>query len=306
MTAPTSPEIDYYLERVGAALADLPQDVRDDLMEDLPAHFAEVLLEEQGGSLVDRLGPPAAYAAELRAAAGLDSGPRAKRSGIDTERIAARLRMVNERGGRLIGYERATEFLRLLRPAWWIARGVSLVALIFALDIIPTDRFDDPIGWVLVAVAVVVSVRIGATGRPQMPRWLGFVITAAAVVGALMIVVEAGRFGDYNYSSYTPSSDPYSNITDVYPVGQDGKPLENVTLYDQNGNPIVLGDPWRCGSSDQTREQEQEPARSYPMCVRPRPEPTATPPVVSPSVVSPSVANPSVSGSPSPSVSPSR
>ena len=60
MTAPSgsSLEIDYYLERVRVALQDLPEDVRDDLLEDLPAHFAEVLAE-QGGSLVDRLGPPA-------------------------------------------------------------------------------------------------------------------------------------------------------------------------------------------------------------------------------------------------------
>jgi uncharacterized membrane protein len=67
-------EVDYYYERVAAALADLPQEARDELLEDLPAHFAEVVAE-QGGPLVDRLGPPAAYAAEQRAAAGLD--PRA-------------------------------------------------------------------------------------------------------------------------------------------------------------------------------------------------------------------------------------
>ena len=51
-------EIDYYYERVAAALADLPQEARDELLEDLPAHFAEVLAE-QGGPLVERLGPPA-------------------------------------------------------------------------------------------------------------------------------------------------------------------------------------------------------------------------------------------------------
>ena len=36
-------EVDYYYERVAAALADLPPHTREELLEDLPAHFAEVL-----------------------------------------------------------------------------------------------------------------------------------------------------------------------------------------------------------------------------------------------------------------------
>ena len=72
----TQAALDRYLAGVREALADLPEDVRDELLEDLPAHFAEVLAEHDG-SLDDRLGPPAAYAADLRAAAGLgaDAGP---------------------------------------------------------------------------------------------------------------------------------------------------------------------------------------------------------------------------------------
>ncbi|MEV8511242.1 hypothetical protein [Dactylosporangium sp. NPDC051484] len=289
MTAPISSslEIDYYLERVGAELADLPPDVRDDLMEDLPAHFAEVL-EERGGPLVERLGPPAAYAAELRAAAGLDAAARPKDGRADLgrvlERVTARLRVVDGRAGRLIGYERATDFLRLLRPAWWIARGVSLVALIFALDIIPSDRFDDPLGWFLVAVAVVISVRVGATGRPRMPRWAGYALTGLAAIGGLALLVNATNGGQYSSSPGMYS--PYSHVTDVYPVDLNGRPIEGVTLLDQNGDPIVLGDPWRCATNDQP---PQDPP-TYPMCVRPRAEPTATP-------------SPSPSASPSASLS---
>ncbi|MFG2038292.1 HAAS signaling domain-containing protein [Dactylosporangium sp. NPDC048998] len=300
MTAPSSSslEIDYYLERVGAALADLPPDVRDDLMEDLPAHFAEVL-EEQGGSLVERLGPPAAYAAELRAAAGLDAATRPKRGRLDLELVlepvTARARVLDERTGRLIGYERATDFLRLLRPAWWIVRGVSLVALIFALDILPTDRFDHPIGWILVAVAVVFSVRVGATGRPRMPRWAGYAVTGLAAIGALVVLVNASRFDVYHYPPEPATYNPYSYVTDVYPVDQSGTPLEGVTLFDQNGNPIVLGDQWRCANNSQPLPEQP----TYPMCVRPlRAEPTATP------SASPT-ASPTASPAASPSASPS-
>jgi hypothetical protein len=297
MTAPAgngSLEIDYYLERVGAALADLPQEVREDLMEDLPAHFAEVL-EEQGGTLVERLGPPAAYAAELRAAAGLDpaeelSAPSARR-GIDLEPWLARVRRADTRLGRIIGYEQLSDFLRLLRPAWWIARGVLLVVLVFALDVIPTDRLDDPIGWLLMAVAAVVSVRVGATGRPRIPRWVHVGIGVLALFGALFVVSRLDTIDSYYSSGYSGGSyyNPYDGVVDVYPVGEDGRLLDNVTLYDQNGNVIEIGDVNRCANNLAGRPETP----SYPRCVRPGTHP------------SPSVGGPSPSPSPSASVSPS-
>jgi hypothetical protein len=296
MTAPTgsSLEIDYYLERVGAALADLPADVRDDLMEDLPAHFAEVL-EEQGGSLVDRLGPPAEYAAELRAAAGLQDNDPARRTLPGLPRIEARLVQVrrwlgaaDRRAGTVIGYDRLSDFARLLRPAWWIVRGVGLVAVVFRLEIISRDRFDDPIGWALVAAAVVISVRVGATGRPHIPRWVAYGLTAVAAIGVLAIAANADRFNSYAYTSDSGgTSDPYGYVTDVYPVDRNGRPIDGVTLLDQNGNPIVLGNPWRCATAD--RQPPETP--SYPMCEQTsRGEPAVSPsPSVSPSPPSPSV-----------------
>ncbi|HTJ33461.1 MAG TPA: hypothetical protein VL738_09545 [Dactylosporangium sp.] len=301
MTAPSdsSLEIDFYLERVGAALADLPADVRDDLMEDLPAHFAEVL-EEQGGSLVERLGPPADYAAELRAAAGLQSEPVRRVPGLP--RLEARiararrwLGVLDARAGVAIGYERFSDFARLLRPAWWIVRAVGLVAVVFALDIIPRDRFDDPIGWVLVAAAVVVSVRIGATGRPRIPRWAGYGATAVAVIGVLTVAANADRFNSYTYTNDTGINNPYGYITDVYPVDRNGHPLDGVALYDQNGNPITIGDPWRCATVD----QQPPEVPTYPMCRQTNKlEPSAG---ASPSAP----ASPSVSASVPVSVSPS-
>ncbi|GAA2612315.1 hypothetical protein GCM10010399_48970 [Dactylosporangium fulvum] len=302
--APSSLEIDYYLERVAAALADLPPEVRDDLLEDLPAHFAEVL-EEQGGTLVDRLGPPAAYAAELRAAAGLETSATTRPSlpgrldGI-VRQVRTGAGVADRKVGQLIGYPRAADFLRLLRPAWWVARAVFIVVLIFAADIIPADRFDDPLGWLVLAVAVVVSVRIGATGRPRAPKWLGFAVTAVAVVGALFVVSNSDgilyRFTDtFRYQSNEPY-DRWSHVTDVFPVDENGRPLQNVTLYDQDGNPIMLGEYWRC-QNDRYDGIDPRPAPSYPLCKGPRlatPAPTAT--------ESPST-SPSASASTSPSAS---
>ncbi|WP_425487277.1 HAAS signaling domain-containing protein, partial [Micromonospora maritima] len=71
----TGQEITDYVDRVRAALADLPPSVRDELTEDLPEHLAEVAAEGDG-ALVDRLGPPEAYAAELRTVAGAEPGRR--------------------------------------------------------------------------------------------------------------------------------------------------------------------------------------------------------------------------------------
>ena len=272
-------ETDYYYERVAAALADLPKEARDELLEDLPAHFAEVIAE-QGGPLVDRLGPPATYAAELRAAAGLDTGPdhgppTGRRSPSTTSGWSPRCRSSTSAPAGVIGYPRATEFLRLLRPAWWIARAVAIVVLIFATDIVPADRFDDPIGWLFLAVAIIVSIRIGATGVPRLPRWIGFAGTAVAVVGVLFVIANAPsllrQYTPQDY--YATCGGPFAGVTNVFPVDERGRQLEHVTLYDQNGNPIQVGDYWRCTNGDGAR-------RAYPLCLgtaRPAPAPTAEP-----------------------------
>ncbi|MFD0584231.1 hypothetical protein [Dactylosporangium darangshiense] len=212
------------------------------------------------------------------------------------------LGVLDARAGVAIGYERFSDFARLLRPAWWIVRAVGLVAVVFALDIIPRDRFDDPIGWVLVAAAVVVSVRIGATGRPRIPRWAGYGVTAVAVIGVLTVAANADRFNSYTYTNDSGINNPYGYITDVYPVDRNGHPLDGVALYDQNGNPITIGNPWRCATID----QQPPEIPTYPMCLQTNKlEPSAgAKPSGSPSP-SPSPSA-SASASVSPSASPSR
>ena len=72
MTAPTtSPAAQRYLAEVAGELADLPVEERADLLEDLGLHLAALDAEDDAWPVGVRLGTPAAYAAELRAAAGL-------------------------------------------------------------------------------------------------------------------------------------------------------------------------------------------------------------------------------------------
>ncbi|MDF8265980.1 DUF1700 domain-containing protein [Luteipulveratus flavus] len=73
-----------YRERVGAALADLPAEERDDLLEDVAEHLAELSVELGDPSatvLEQRLGTPEEYAAELRAAAGFQKPASTARNG---------------------------------------------------------------------------------------------------------------------------------------------------------------------------------------------------------------------------------
>lgn len=68
------PAAEEYLDGVRAALADLPAPEVAEILDDVRAHLADLTAELDGdadvAALTGRLGPPSAYAAELRAAAG--------------------------------------------------------------------------------------------------------------------------------------------------------------------------------------------------------------------------------------------
>jgi hypothetical protein len=69
-----TPAVEEYLDGVRAALADLPAPEVAEILDDVRAHLADLTAELGGevdvAALTARLGPPSAYAAELRAAAG--------------------------------------------------------------------------------------------------------------------------------------------------------------------------------------------------------------------------------------------
>ncbi|MBK9101121.1 MAG: hypothetical protein IPM90_06235 [Austwickia sp.] len=77
-TTPTQPspgqaldaQVAGYVSAVRTALTDLSPDDLDDLTAGMAADLTE-MVRERGGALTDHLGDPRAYAAELRAAAGL-------------------------------------------------------------------------------------------------------------------------------------------------------------------------------------------------------------------------------------------
>jgi hypothetical protein len=233
---------------------DLPSDVRDELLEDEPAHLAEVLAEGNG-TLEQRLGSPEAYAAELRTAAGLVAPTDGRTVPTPSDALVmlrSGLRRADLALGPIFGYERAAELLRLLRPGWWVLRGylVGLVILAgFGGDYARFLPFFSSEAWawlLVVGVSVVASVRLGQI-MPRLRQWLRWAIVGGGAFVIFLALVDLNWAPVNNYYDGTPASyDPYGGVADIYPYDKDNHPLSDVRLFDQNGNPIQVGEPWRC------------------------------------------------------------
>jgi hypothetical protein len=305
-------ELDRYLAGVTAALADLPPDVRDELVEDLPAHFAEVL-EEHDGTLEERLGPPARYAAELRAAAGLDAvtGPRRgvdRLGAVALHTAAGWARGADERLGSWLGYRRASEFVRLLAPGWLVVRGLAVSVLLLRSGPLGVQHVRDPLGWLVIFATVVLSVRFGSVRRrlARLPRAFGWTAAAGvAFVSLLVLVSLVSLLREVDFSAPSYVVDERSQVTDVFPYDSNGRPLHDVTLYDQDGNPLRFGEYWRC--VDPNSQPTGPVVPKYPLCHGPRfgPPATASAEPTTPPSPSPSATPPSPSPAP-PSPTPSR
>ncbi|MBY8872110.1 hypothetical protein K7640_09690 [Micromonospora sp. PLK6-60] len=312
----TEQEITDYVERVRAALADLPPTVRDELTEDLPEHLTEVAAEADG-TLVERLGEPAAYAAELRVAAGAAAPARDRRGErIDAavRRLRARVDRLDTRLGPLLGYDSAGEFLRLLRPAWWVLRGYLAVALLGAilgggLALLPRPFNSAILGLLLLAVAIPLSVSLGRRAhelrrRPRQLMHLGAVVLACF---GLVLVGQFGGLARSNYPvEYYPVDNPYDSARDVFVYDGEGRLVRNARLFDQNGTPIRIGYP---DCIDMPEDQEAAVRNGYPYCPEqapfgPRPVPPAAPPAVGPTATADPSGTPAPTGAADPSGTP--
>ena len=244
-----------YLTEVRSHLAGIPDDERDDLLDDLAAHVHQVASEDDR-PLAESLGPPAAFARELLASAGLSPATPADRPGLAARAraaLAARLEPARRHPwGRAVA-----EFLPELRPAWWVARGWLVVyGLTLALGDGTTGSFPFPeafgswfLGGVLAAVGAVASVRLGR--RTPRPRGV-WVVNAFAILTLLMAAddVQGTRVVyEYNqgpvYDAPAPGWDlrhpDGTPITNIQPYDAGGQPLTDVRLFDQAGRPIELG-----------------------------------------------------------------
>jgi hypothetical protein len=256
-------EAQDYLAAVEHELADLPADDRSALLEDLALHLDALAAEDDDRPLAVRLGLPAAYAADLRAAAGLPArggAPRATTAGL-RNRLTGLLASPAARWARPAGRE-LWRLLGELRPAWWVLRGYLLVLVPCLLQLdgvrdfpVPAPLGSDELGLLLVVAAVVGSVVLG---RRTLPQALGVLVAAG---GALLAVVALAVWQDASSTGMTrshasqvafpqapeqasdtyPLLSRYGPVTDVLPYAADGTPLEGVLLFDQDGRPLQVG-----------------------------------------------------------------
>jgi hypothetical protein len=276
-------EITAYVEAVRTAVAGLPEEVREGLLEDLPEHLAEVVADDIG-TLAERLGPPAVYAAELLASAGYVGGgfpdppPQPRRPGLVRRvrsSLGARLRELDRSSGPLFGKPRASAFLIQLRPAWWVLRGY-LVSMVLAsvlgdgsqIGLLPRVGGSDLIALGLLATCVIASIWFGrrqfVMGRPV--RLIHKGATAVLILIGLVgfsDLDQTNRYDPYMNAGY---SDPYGNVQDVFVYDREGKLVEGARLLDQNGQPIRLGVP-NC-YDDQGNYVAGAQESVYPYCPR--------------------------------------
>lgn len=183
-----------YAEAVGRCLDDLPSATAAELLEGLGEHLAEVGADDFG-SLVELLGPPDSYAAELRASAGLPARavftrpmpqPPSVASEDDSDRAA--------RPHLTLGMHH-------------VARAALVVVAVGALALCASRDFIDP--WVVVLITLAAGAGVCAlnwlVGQSKLAEpWtivgtvavIGLALAAAATFGA------AHRRGDTVSNGY--------------------------------------------------------------------------------------------------------
>ncbi|WP_313405065.1 hypothetical protein [Aeromicrobium sp.] len=260
MNATTLPaEIIAFANAVRAAMADLPADEVEELTEGLEADLAEAYAEDLARELPD----PAAYAAELRGAAGLPT-PDPGRG-----RVASIAAQFSEMGADVRRSVRANpaaaatwDFLASLRPAWWIVRAWAAFQcfgafLGFEGDLLPGASL---VQWVLMLVLVAGSVFLGQRSWPGWARGLIGAGNAIAVVVVLVAVPQVPTHADIGNAWSAADSWGYEDsmaagpdgtgvwlngneVTNIFAYNARGDALDGVQLFDQDGQPLATSVP---------------------------------------------------------------
>jgi hypothetical protein len=257
-TIALTPEGEAFLARMREELDDLPPDERDELLEDIESHLAEVSGEGEV-ALAARLGSAEEFAQELRHSAGLPPRAESARpSRLDA--VRARLDEVAGRAGRFRAHLHA-------RLVWWLVRG-WLLAVVLAIVIgglghtsawgyahawLPHPGMRGYGAGVVLAAFVAGSLLLGR--RSEMGRSsarLDRVLSAIALVAIVPAAVHMDS------PARTPlASGPFTTsveyrmlpglafngvqLSNVYPFDREGKPLNDVMLYLADGRPLTVG-----------------------------------------------------------------
>ena len=223
-------------------LLDLGADTVDDLTDGLEADLADKLADGEP------LGDPIAYAAELRAAAGLSVSEKPKR----LHALQEKLTDLRERLSSVAAHPAIAPvlgFVLVFRPLWWILRGWALFYLLAGFTVVPQNVWDP----ILLIALLVLSVQWGR--RRWLPwRWSRGGVIALSVVALLVAPSLSGAAVDR--LTFSDRMDPNDYISDgilldkspvsnIFAYGPDGQLLTDVRLFDQNGRPLsVVPESW--------------------------------------------------------------
>ena len=242
-----------FARSVRAQLSDLPALDVEELTEGLEADLAERLAEDGSD-----LGDPVAYAAELRASAGLAAKaplpaavPLRRSLAFKAREILAALRTHPSTASLL-------DFLIALRPVWWVLRGWIVFGLLIVLlkqewPFFPRNFFEFVL-WVCPdrgERSMGSRALAGFRAHGVRPSKAAVSVVAARVAVAAHSHLLLTRSIERSPTSRTtthPRASPVQegvsidggNVSNVFAYDCSGKPLHNVQLFNQDGRKLSV------------------------------------------------------------------
>jgi hypothetical protein len=299
-------EVATYLAAVRDALGDLGPDERDDLLIEVEASLVDTAGED--GGLTARLGPPADFAAELRASAGLPPAAAVQPSPATQISLLSALRASAAQVGADPRIRAVGRVLGELAPIWWLAR--AYVALILVTRIAGADwSFSHPaitrlgdqhLAALVLIAAVVASVAAGLRGRGRPVGRAAIAVNLLLALVAIPVglhladVAAAPAPQDAKFFAVAAASPGLTfdgrTVTNVYPYTRDGRLLHDVLLFDDAGRPLDVNpgdtDPTRrvLLAADGQRIFDSFPIRYFDPGTQRVSKPNAAPPLAAPSL----------------------
>lgn len=216
MTKVQDKAISAFVTDVRAALEGQDPTVIADLTDNLEADLMDRQASETDAF---QLGNPKLFAQELLASAGLLSV-----SSADSRAM---------RFWRGVG-SAVWRFLKSVRPAWWVFRGLMAYTLIWFV-LLQQEKYipDNPGAWLALAVMVVLSVQIGRANSRNLA------IRLPLAVLNIVAVLVAG----YWLVGFNQVRDNYQRMNVLFNSGlllQDGRVVGFAYAYDKNGKQLPM------------------------------------------------------------------
>lgn len=307
--------VEAYLLEVRERLADLPEEERAELLDDVTTHVREVAAEHGQENLELRLGSPSKFGDELRTSAGYTPADSMKADRVGWLRSAA----VPE--AHALRELVATNWPRF-EPSWWLLRGALVVWLVVSLPeinptLIPRVGGSALVGLLALLAGAMVSFALASRRPAEQSSGLRKLRVAAEVALAFFAFAHLSQVPQTRIAHVADGAvaqrDPCLRdsagraIGNLFAFDSEGKLIPQVLLTDQAGRAIdnlcpEQADPENPNGVAQTtyaRDVNGAPVYNvFPRAQHRLPldpltgQPSAPVPVLAPAVVFPQIAPP--------------